>query len=56
MKNNETKIPLKCMDPLYLILTSIYFFGVLGLSIYSLNMHKLHELSMPVDSKGHPCY
>lgn len=60
MKNNEIDKPIirpngKCVDIVYLIITSLFFFGLLGFAIASFNLQNLNELSMPRNVEGVVC-
>ena len=46
-KNTDT---IKCVDIFYLIITTLFFIGVLVLAIINFNPSQLYNLSMPRNS------
>ena len=61
MKNNDNPSLLilrpnpKCVDLLYLIITALYFVGLLIFAIILFNPQQLKQLSMPRNSNGNSC-
>jgi hypothetical protein len=45
----------KCVDVLFLVITSVYFLGVLVLAVLNFNPVNLRDLSMPRNYDGQPC-